>query len=141
MLSKYWAYRVLNVLLSGTKKRDREVEYVNKSVIFKAGGARLVNGLVSSLHSENVSDLIVMVTSDILQSALCSYHDTTTPELFSALIQALGSGYRALLSTLRCPTPFVIENSALFLHPQVNSCSASQSVGNFVPLLGLLIVV
>jgi hypothetical protein len=60
ILSKYWAYQALNVLLSGTKKRDREVECVNKRVMFKADGTRLIHGLVSSLLSENMSDLIIM---------------------------------------------------------------------------------
>ena len=124
--TKFWAFRVLTVLLSGLPgKRDREIEYVNKSVIFKAGGIRLIHGIVSAALSSGakekgpgseVSHLILMVTSDILQSVLCSYHDTTGPEHFNAFIQALAEGYRALLTTLRCQTPFVIENTALLLH-------------------------
>ena len=70
---------------------------------------------MSSSH-QHVSDLILMVTSDILQSLLCSYHDTTSPEHFQHLITALSNRYRALLSLLRSPTPFVTENTALLLH-------------------------
>lgn len=116
---KFWAFRALRVLLSGLsgkKPRDKEVEYVNKSVIFKTGGNQLINGLVSSLLSSDASDLIRMGMSDILQCVLCSFADTTSPENFSSFIQALGGGYQALLSTLYQQTPFVIENSALLLH-------------------------
>lgn len=116
---KFWAFRTMTVLLSGfppDKPRDKEVEYVNKSVIFKSGGPQLIQGLVSSLLSNDLSDLIRMVVSDILQSILCSFADTTSPEIFSGLIQALGEGYQALLGTLYQQTPFVIENSALLLH-------------------------
>ena len=57
-----------------------------------------------------------MVTSDILQGLLCSYHDTTSPEHFQLFIGALAHRYRALLSLLRSSTPFVLENTALLLH-------------------------
>ena len=121
---KFWAFRCLAVLLAA--HGDKELEYVNTSVIFKAGGQQLVNGLVSSLlnitdgkngnKNSDVSDLIRMVMSDILQSVLCSGADTTSPEVFSSLIRALGEQYQALLYTLYQQTPFVIENSALLLH-------------------------
>ena len=137
---KFGAYSVLNGLLSGTNKddpsakRDMEAEYVNKNVLLKTGGPAMVDGLVSALlpggeedpqhpttrrqraPQKQVSDLILMVTSDIFQSLLCSYHDTTSPEHFQAFIGALANRYRALLSLLRSPTPFVIENTALLLH-------------------------
>jgi DnaJ family protein C protein 13 len=107
----------MTVLLSGIPgNRDKEVEYVNKSVIFKAGGAQFVQGLVMTLVDLRTSDLIRMVMSDTFQSVLCSYADTTSPELFSTFIQALGDNYQALLSTLYQQTPFVLENSALLLH-------------------------
>ena len=132
----YSAYSVLNVLLSGNtmkKQRDMETEYVNKNVILKCGGATMIDGLVVSLlpaggnddHAVSSSatvphhvpsDLILMVTSDILQSLLCSYHDTTSPEHFQLFIGALANRYRALLSLLRSSTPFVLENTALLLH-------------------------
>ena len=114
---KFWAFRALTVLISGLpRSRDKEVEYVNKSIIFKAGGPQLIKGLVNSLLNEKGSDLIRMVMSDILQSVLCSFADTTSPEHFGALIQALGENYQALLNTLYQQTPFVIENAALLLH-------------------------
>lgn len=116
---KFWAFRALTVVLSGlsrTSNRDKEVEYVNKSIIFKAGGPRLAQGLVNSLLNEQGSHLIRMVMSDILQSVLCSFADTTSPEHFGALIDVLGENYHALLNTLYQQTPFVIENSALLLH-------------------------
>jgi len=114
---KFWAFRALTVLLSGLpRNRNKEIEYVNKSIIFKAGGPDLIRGLVSSLLNEKVSDLIRMVMSDILQSVLCSFADTTSPDHFSGLIQALGDNYQALLNTLYQQTPFVIENAALLLH-------------------------
>jgi hypothetical protein len=116
--SKFWAFRTLTVLLSGLpgKTRDKEAEYVNKSVIFKTGGTRLVHGLVMTLIDQNVSDLTRMVMSDIFQSVLCSFADTTSPDIFSSFIQALGENYQALLNTMYQQTPFVLENSALLLH-------------------------
>jgi hypothetical protein len=94
---KFWSFQVLNVLLSGLPRRDAEAEYVNKSVILSTGGQQLVQGLVSAMvepskqHVSNgvVSDLVLMVASDILQSLLCSFHDTTSPENFGAFISAL----------------------------------------------------
>lgn len=122
---KFWALRVLGLLLSSPPERDMEVEFVNKSVILKTGGQEMVDGLVwTLLHASEkkadgqrlVSDLILMVSSDILQSILCSNYDTTSPEYFSAFIKALSDGFRALLGALQSPTPFVIENTALLLH-------------------------
>jgi DnaJ family protein C protein 13 len=116
--SKFWGFRALTVLLSGlpNKMRDKEIEYVNKSVIFKTGGPQLVYGLVLSLLDQTASDLTRMVMSDILQSVLCSFADTTSPEVFSTFMQALGENYQALMNTLYQQTPFVLENSALLLH-------------------------
>jgi hypothetical protein len=98
---KFWAVRNLAVLLAGREKRDMEIEFINKSVILKSGGQAMVDGLVHAmLHAGSfqadgqklVSDLILMVSSDILQSIVCSYHDTTSPEHFSAFINALAKG-------------------------------------------------
>ncbi|KAL3922961.1 MAG: hypothetical protein SGILL_001924 [Bacillariaceae sp.] len=116
--SKFWGFRALTVLLSGlpNQMRDKEIEYVNKSVIFKTGGPQLVHGLVLSLLDQTASDLTRMVMSDILQSVLCSFADTTSPEVFSTFMQALGENYQALMNTLYQQTPFVLENSALLLH-------------------------
>jgi DnaJ homolog subfamily C member 13 len=116
--SKFWGFRTLTVLLSGlpNKLRDKEVEYVNKSVIFKKGGPNLIYGLVLSLLDQRASDLTRMVMSDVLQSILCSFADTTSPEVFSVFMQALKENYQALMNTLYQQTPFVLENSALLLH-------------------------
>lgn len=114
---KFWAFRTLTVLLSGLpgKLRDKEIEYVNKSVIFSAG-PRLIHEIVQSMLDEDSSDLIRMVMSDILQSILCSYADTTTQDVFASFMKALGEDYPALLNTLHQQTPFVLENSTLLLH-------------------------
>ncbi len=116
--SKFWAFRTITVLLSGLpgKLRNKEIEYVNKSVIFTAGGPRIVHVMAQSILDQSSSDLIRMVMSDILQSVLCSYADTTSPEVFASFMKALGENYRALLHTLYQQTPFVLENSALLLH-------------------------
>ena len=116
--SKFWAFRTITVLLSGLpgKFRNKEIEYVNKSVIFAAGGPRIVHVMAQSILDQSSSDLIRMVMSDILQSVLCSYADTTSPEVFASFMKALGENYRALLLTLYQQTPFVLENSALLLH-------------------------
>lgn len=123
---QFWAFRVLSTLMaSSSKPRDREVEYVNKCIILQTGGRDLIDGIVATIldagakrpdGKQVVSDLTLMVTSDILQSILCSNHDTTKPEYFAAFIEALGKGYRALLASLRSETPFVIENTSLLLH-------------------------
>lgn len=127
---KFCALQVLNILLSGRPSRDLESEYVNKSVIFKGAGQALVDGIVAALveesdeiqltiegnSSQNVSDLVLMAASDILQSVLCTYHDTTAPEYFNTFISSLSKKHRSLLNTLRSHTPCVIENTALLLH-------------------------
>ncbi|EEC47802.1 predicted protein [Phaeodactylum tricornutum CCAP 1055/1] len=98
---KYWALQVLNVLLSGvTPKRDLETEYINKNVIIKTGGVAIVRGIISSLVEpsktmgsdgrQQLSDMLLMVASDILQSLLCSYNDTTSHDHFTAFIETLG---------------------------------------------------
>jgi len=104
---KFWAFRTIGVLVSGKRGkmpqlRDMELEFVNKKVILATGGPTLINGLVNALlesaqyanntngeRQQRVNDLILMVISDMLQSILCSYHDTTTPEHFQAFIAAL----------------------------------------------------
>ncbi|KAI2510862.1 protein of unknown function (DUF4339) [Fragilaria crotonensis] len=123
---QFWSFRVLSILMvSPLTIRDKEVEYVNKRIILQTGGRALVDGIVTTVlgggaknpdGKQVVSDLTLMVTSDILQSVLCTNHDTTNPEYFSAFLDALGKGYRALLASLRSETPFVIENTSLLLH-------------------------
>jgi hypothetical protein len=56
-----------------------------------------------------VSDLILFVTSEILQIVLCSSHDMTSPEYFADFIEALANKHCALLSTLRLHTPFACD--------------------------------
>jgi DNAJ protein RME-8 N-terminal len=107
---KFWVFRTLCVLVSGKrgvmpKMRDMECEFSNKKVILTRGGPRFINGLVQALLESGqyvnnkdgkrelrVNDLILMVVSDMLQSILCSYHDTTTPVHFQAFIHALAKG-------------------------------------------------
>ena len=98
---QFWMLRVMRALLSGPAKRDKEVEFVNKSVILQTGGTMMIDGLVSTMLEAGstqpggqrlVSDLILFVASDILQSVLCSGYDTTSPEHFTAFIQALAKG-------------------------------------------------
>ena len=113
-----------------TKSRDMEAEYVNKNVILTRGGTALQQALVSSLFGSTTtnndtnhhyhyphSELIVLVTSDILQSVLCTSSDTTSPTHFRVLLQAVAQHYPSLLTALRrCTTPVVLENVALLLH-------------------------
>lgn len=98
---QFWMLRVLRALLSGPANRDKEVEFVNKSVILRTGGTTMIEGLVSTMLEAGstqpggervVSDLILFVASDILQSVLCSGYDTTSPEHFSSFIGALAKG-------------------------------------------------
>ncbi len=110
IFSQYWALRVLGVLLSGNEhSRDQESEYVNKNVIFKCGGPELVTEIVSSLvetksssqeRRRRVSELILMAASDILQSVLCSFHDTTSPEHFESFVSALAQRYVSPINNL-----------------------------------------
>ena len=95
---RYWALQVIDILLSGFPgKREMEVEYVNKNVLLKCGGHALVEGIVSSLVQERpqkrVSELILVAASNVLQSVLCSFHDTTSGEHFGTIIRALADRY------------------------------------------------
>ena len=114
---RFWSLKVTNRLLSGREKRDLEAEYVNKAMLLRLGGNDFIENLVAGLtDTDKISDLIRMVTSDLLQSLLVSFHDTTAPEHFSGLLGALTRRYRGLLSALNSETPFVTENAALLLH-------------------------
>lgn len=113
---KFAAFSILNCVLKATEPRDMETEYVNKNVILQCGGLPLIQGVVGSLFSSTPSELILMVSTDLLQNLLCSGADTTSPEHFSNVISELAHCNLALLSTLRSSTSFVIENTALLLH-------------------------
>ena len=111
-LASYWSLMVLSALLSCPVStsavpaiarggdRDKEAEFANKSVILSAEG--VVDGLVGLLFGRQAgkesggrggtagcSDLIVAVIGTILESVLCSKHDTTGPKHFSAFISSL----------------------------------------------------
>jgi len=116
--AKFWIFRTYCILVSGKRGtmpqlRDMELEFVNKKVILSTGGPVFIQGLVNALlesgqfvsnkngsREQRVNDLILMVVSDVLQSILCSYHDTTTPEHFQAFIAALAKRYVPLTSFL-----------------------------------------
>ncbi|GMH90851.1 hypothetical protein TL16_g11886 [Triparma laevis f. inornata] len=51
----------------------------------------------------------------LLESVLCSSHDTTAPERFEMLNQSLSEGYGALMEMIRSPCALVVENAALLL--------------------------
>lgn len=112
---RYTGLLVLEATLTGKPERDLEAEYVNKNVFFQSCGPVLVGGIVSCLDP-GASDLIHMVASNILQSILCSHQDTTTPDNFQLTLDRLATRDSALLATLRSPTPYVLENTALLLH-------------------------
>lgn len=112
---RYNGLLVLEATLTGKDERDLEAEYVNKNVFFQSCGPVLVGGLVACLEP-GASDLILMVASNILQSILCSHQDTTTPDNFQLTLDRLATRDSALLATLRSPTPYVLENTALLLH-------------------------
>ena len=61
-------------------------------------------------------DLILLVTSSTLESILCSNYNTTAQEHFAALLGALSSHHRALMSMIQSPISLIIENTALILH-------------------------
>ena len=104
----YWSLKCLSVLLLPrpfARERDREAEFVNKSILL---GPRSVitGGLIGcmlgntrradiadndDLISKVCSELVLMVVSNIIESILCSHHDTTSPEQFSKFVKELSS--------------------------------------------------
>lgn len=113
--AKYWFLRTFNTLLSAFPVRDLETEYVNKSVVLKIGGTTFLEGVIESLV-DGASVMVLLETSDILQSLLCSNYDTTPARDFSALIGQLSGHHWSLLALLRSESPSVVENAALVLH-------------------------
>jgi hypothetical protein len=55
---KFWAFQVLGVLVSGLpgNKRNREIEYVNKSVVFKLGGPKQIKGTTQTDTATTTTD-------------------------------------------------------------------------------------
>lgn len=120
---RLYGWQVLQAILTGPEnssaERDMETEFVNKNVYLQVGGGvmpAMVQVLTSSKEAHATSDLILMIVTDIVQSLLCSHQDTTSPEHFAALLDCLAQHELALLATLRSPTPYVLENTALLLH-------------------------
>ena len=118
LLCQLYGLQVLQAILTGAdqQERDMETEFVNKNVMLQSGGKPLMDSLVNVLDVASSSDLILMVGTDIVQSLLCSHQDTTSPEHFAALLDCLATRESALLASLRSPTPYVLENTALLLH-------------------------
>ncbi|GMI07357.1 hypothetical protein TrLO_g7538 [Triparma laevis f. longispina] len=67
------------------------------------------------VESKKMSTLLLMAVSELLESVLCSSHDTTAPERFEMLNQSLSEGYGALMEMIRSPCALVVENAALLL--------------------------
>jgi len=125
----YWSIKCLSALLlprAFAAERDKETEFVNKSVVFGDQVPGMTRGLVESLLGEDskgdktsstsVSGLIQMVASNTLESILCSHYDTTSPAIFNGFINALTARYDSLMALLHSPASIVMENTALLLH-------------------------
>ena len=127
----YWSLKCLSALLLPrpfAAERDEQFESENKRILL---GQRLnlpdtlVQSMLGNERSNSntegdivpaiVSDLILMVVSNIVESILCSHRDTTEPDHFSRFIAALAKGYQVLLTLLQTPTLIIIENAVLLL--------------------------
>ena len=135
--SLFWSVKLLNALVTcPNHPRDREQEFVNKQLLL--GRHRIIDALVSLMigvgsaaggwseepqrspstndeGKQSVSDLILVSTSELLESVLCSGHDTTSPVQFGSLISSISRGYGALMEMLRSKCAIVVENAALLL--------------------------
>ena len=97
----YWALKCASApLLPGpfSIRRDKELETANKSKVLQ-NIPNLAQFLVKSeISGEDnnaggpLSELLLMVTSNILESVLVSYRDTTGQEDFLLLIDKLSKG-------------------------------------------------
>jgi len=130
----FWSVKVLHALVTCPyEPRNREQEFVNKQLLLSR--TNICESLVSLLVGVGsasggwtegplnakrrpktiVSDLILFAASELLESILCSGHDTTSPDQFEALISSLSKGYGALMEMLRSRCALVVENAALLL--------------------------
>jgi hypothetical protein len=67
-----------------------------------------------------MSTLLLMAVSELLESVLCSSHDTTAPDRFEQITASISEGYGSLMEMLRSPCALVVENAALLIQMIAN---------------------
>jgi hypothetical protein len=106
-LALYWFLKCLSALLLPrpfTEERDKRNEFMNKSTLLESRTnitKHLVGGIMrrklkhrghddrNAQVESDCSDLIIMVTSNIIESILCSHRDTTPAQCCSDLIDKI----------------------------------------------------
>jgi hypothetical protein len=105
----YWSLKCLSALLLPRPfihQRDNQVETDNKGALITRNtsmAANLVRCMVGTPEiSEKTgsiqlpamcSDLVSMVASNIIESVLCSHHETTSPVQFASFVEELSKEY------------------------------------------------
>ena len=95
----YWSLKCLSVLLLPrpfARERERKSEFINKGFLLYSK-SNVVNKLVGCMMESGCqsdqffSVLVSMVCSNIVESLLCSHHDTTSPDQISSFIKILST--------------------------------------------------
>jgi len=114
----FWSVKLLSAVVTCSyNPRDREQEFVNKQMFLgrpdiyqslislmigvgtASGGwdeypiGNYVDTTSTNMRSRSsVSDLVLVSTSELLESILCSGHDTTSPSQFEMVVQSISRG-------------------------------------------------
>ena len=102
----YWSMKCLSALLLPrpfAQGRDKATEVRNKSILLHPGSKmpkHLIDSIEKYIHDPDAnrssrqsihSDLVLMVCSNVIESLLCSHHDTTSLKQRSALVEILST--------------------------------------------------
>jgi hypothetical protein len=130
---QYWFLKTLSALvlpLPFSTSRDIELESMNKSYLL-APKSSIASGMISSLlkfkYDQN-SLLLLMVASNILESILCSHHDTTSSDQVAHMMDILIPGSTCLLSLLNGSCSVISENIVLLLQVISNYSMANSNL-------------
>ena len=129
---QYWFLKTLSALLLPlpfSTSRNVESESTNKRYLLSPQ-INIASGIISFMlkfkYDQN-SALLLMVVSNILESVLCSHHDTTASDQFAHMVDILIPGSTCLLSLLNLSCSVVSENIVLLLQV-ISNHSVANSV-------------
>lgn len=142
---QYWFLKTLSALLLPlpfSTSRNVESESMNKQYLL-AREISISSGIISytlNFKYDQNSALLLMVVSNILESILCSHHDSTKSDQFARMMDVLASDAVRLLSLLDFSSSVVSENIVLLLQVISNYSQTSSDLLREISLTsGLLL--
>lgn len=125
---EYWALKCISALVLPrpfTRQRDLRAEFQNKEYILAR--KHFVSKKLVEIMTSPSSELNAMVSSNTIESIICSHKDSTTASQFSDIMKEFDHHYMDLLTLLQSKSSILIENSSLFIQIieiHVPSCAA-----------------